>query len=144
MSKRPHQGYTLLQMLKASKPNEVVSRADIAKKLGVNEGSVAIYFHGLKKFFGVDFEVVKEGRAVVGYILISRDAEMSPSGRREASAAKPKTKKVSKTSKVTVTKTKTTQVKTKSKNAPVEIEDLDVEEITDTELSDIKSQLGLA
>lgn len=142
MSKRPHQGYTLLQMLKASKPNEVVSRAAIAKELGVNEGSVAIYFHGLKKFFGVEFEVVKQGRAVVGYKLISRDVEMSPSGRRVATPAK--TKKVSKASKVTVAKTKTTQVKAKSKNAPVEIEDLDVEEITDTELSDIKSQLGLA
>lgn len=141
MSKRPHQGYTLLQMLKASKPNEVVSRAAIAKELGVNEGSVAIYFHGLKKFFGVEFEVVKQGRAVVGYKLISRDVEMSPSGRRVATPTK--TKKVSKASKVTVAKTKTTQVK-KSKNAPVEIEDLDVEEITDTELSDIKSQLGLA
>ena len=142
MAKRPHQGYTLLQLMKASKPGEVVSRATIAKKLGVNEGSVAIYFHGLKKFFNVEFEVVKQGRTVIGYTLISRDAEMSPNGRRGDSSTKTVKAKKPKAVKVQKVATKTTKV-TKSKNSPVEIEDMEIEEITDGELSDIKAQLGL-
>lgn len=141
MAKRPHQGYTLLQLMKASKPGEVVSRATIAKKLGVNEGSVAIYFHGLKKFFNVEFEVVKQGRTVVGYTLISRDAEMSPNGRRGDSSTK--TVKAKKPKVVKVQKVAKSTKVTKSKNSPVEIEDMEIEEITDGELSDIKAQLGL-
>lgn len=145
MSKRVYQGYTLFETLKAAKPGEYVSKEVLAKALKVNAGSIPVYLIGLREWFNVEVKAHKDGRSVVGYELVTRDAEIPMYGRRGAAAAtkatKPKTKKASK---VTVAKTKTTQVKAKSKNAPVEIEDLDVEEITDTELSDIKSQLGLA
>lgn len=144
MANRPFQGYTLFQMLKAAKPDAVVTRAEIAKELGVNEGSVPIYFFGLKKYFGVECETVKNGRAVIGYRLITRDADVPENGRRSAKAATPKATKTVKPKAVkTVVQKSVTKVK-KSKDAPVEVEDLSIEEISDTELSDIKSQLGLA
>lgn len=155
MANRVHQGYTLFQMLKAAKPDEVVSRVDIAKALGVNEGSVPIYFFGLKKYFNVDFEVVKDGRSVVGYKLLSRDAEVPMYGRRgsapgatkPATVKKPKAVKSAKAAKNTVEKV---AVKTTKKPKAVKPEvnedifsDMEVTEITDNELSDIRSQLGL-
>lgn len=147
MASRPFQGYTLFQMLKAAKPDEVVKREDIAKALGVNEGSVPIYFFGLKKFFNVECETVKVGRSVIGYKLLTRDADVPENGRRgNAIKAVAKTPKVNKEKAVkplaVASVTKSVKVK-KQKDAPIEVEDLEISEISDTELSDIRSQLGL-
>lgn len=147
MSSRPFQGYTLFQMLKSANGG-VVSRADIAKELGVNEGSVPIYFFGLKKFFGVDFEVVKNGRAVTGYRLLNGDSvDVPANGRRTSAGAKPvKAAKVAKVKKAKPVMTKVIKVaKSKPiKDDVVDVSDMEIEELTDLELSDIKSQLGLA
>jgi hypothetical protein len=148
MANRPFQGYTLFQMLKASAPDAVVKREDIAKKLGVNEGSVPIYFFGLKKYFGVECELVKDGRSVVGYKLLTRDIEVPENGRRGGkvkAAPKPKTVKVkaTKPAKATIQSvTVRTKAEPKRDVADV-IDDMQIDEIGDNELSDIRAQLGL-
>lgn len=144
MAKRVYQGYTLFNVLKAAKPGKYVSREELGKALGVNPGSVPVYLIGLREWFNVEVKAHKDGRTVVGYELITRDANVPMYGRRGDTATKtkkPKSVKVTKTAMKTVAKQKKVKASTE---APVEIEDMEIEEITDSELSDIKSQLGLA
>lgn len=154
MSKnRPFQGYTLFQMLKAAKPKDVVSRKAIAKALGVNEGSVPIYFFGLKKYFNVEVETIKDGRSVTGYRLISRDAVVPENGRRDASMKAVKPAKPTKVAKAAKPAKVQKVMKTVSNNKKIEVDDgsvptldsdLEISEITDAEMNDLKDQLGLA
>lgn len=151
MSNSPLQIYTLFQMLKSAGANGIVSRADIAKELGVNEGSVPVYFFWLKKF-GVKFDVIKNGRAVQGYRLLNGDEVDVPMNRRKrgshtkaasvkaVKAVKPMAKVKAKPVMAKVTKTANKPVK----DDVVNVSDMEIEELTDIELTDIKSQLGLA
>jgi hypothetical protein len=153
-------------MLKSAGVGNVVSRADIAKTLGVNEGSVPVYFFVLKNKFKVKFAVEKKGRTVIGYKLLADDVDVRenclPRGRKVSAAAKvakttvakvkpPKTAKPAKATEpeaITVVTRASKEVKkakeVKQKLAPVAMEDLEIDEITSNDLEDIKSQLGLA
>lgn len=134
--------YVLFQLLKgAGKKGATV--AECAKALSFAEGSVSPYMWSLRKKFGAEIEVLKDGRKVSGYRLLNAEAVdgvITPKRRGAAT----KTAKVVKTKPVKVQKVAKTAKVTKSKNAPVEVEDMEIEEITDGDLADIKTQLGLA
>lgn len=143
-----------------------VSRSDVAQHLGVSEGSVPVYIFGLKKFFSAEIQNVKNGRKVVGYKLMNPADVTVPAHRlyrrndngavvltnpnsgvtKPVKATKTKVTKAAKkkTSKV-VPATTNNKVAVKSKNAKIEIldKDLEISEITDRELDDIRVSLGL-
>lgn len=136
--------YQLFSLLKSAGNKGATVKA-CAKELEFAEGSVSPYIWSLRKKFGAEIEVIKNGRSVEAYRLLNADvveANITPNRRSGTKAAKPA--KVTKPVKSKPVKTAAAVKPAKSKNAPVEVEDLEVEEISDSELSDIKSQLGLA
>lgn len=139
--------FVLFSLLKSSKG--AVAPEVCAKELGFAVGSVAPYMWSLRKKFGADIEVVKNGRSVVGYKLLNVaevEAVITPK-RRGAATTVAKTAKPTKTKTVVqkvVTKTKKTKIVSEDGSVPTLDADLEISEITDGELNDIKSQLGLA
>ena len=140
--------FVLFSLLKSagSKP---VSPEVCAKELGFAVGSVAPYMWSLRKKFGADIEVVKNGRAVVGYKLLNVSAVESviTPKRRVTAGATTKTVKTAKVKTVVQKVAKTSKVKktvSVDGSVPTLDADLDISEITDGELDDIKSQLCLA
>ena len=134
--------YKLFQLLKSA-GDKGATVSQCAKGLQFAEGSVSPYMWSLRKKFGAEIEVLKNGRNVTGYRLLNADAVEAVITPKRRGAAATKSAKVVKTKAVKVQKVAKTAKVTKSKNAPVEIEDIEIEEITDGELSDIKAQLGL-
>lgn len=131
------QAHSLYNLFTASS-SKSVSRDEIAKHLGVSEGSVPVYIFALRKFFKADIENVKDGRKVVAYRLVNADTIKVPSHRvyrrnenGEVVLEKPNTANVQKTATF--------------KNSEVEIldKDLDIANLGDTEFADIKASLGL-
>lgn len=139
--------YKLFQLLKSA-GNKGATVAQCAKELDFALGSVGGYVVALRQKFGAEIEPIKNGRSTTGYRLLNVDAvEAVITPKRRGAATKPakvtktKTVKMQKVAK-TKTKTKTTRV-SKSDEMPVELDSMEIEEITDSELSDIKAQLGL-
>lgn len=143
-SKNTHQGYMLFSLLKAA-GKKGITRAEAAKALGVRESSVPVYFYGLRTLYNAEIEVQKQGRKVIGYTLMNASqCTISENGRRGTKAAsKPKTK--SKPTKTVSAKTvkvaaKTTAVKD---STPILDSELEISEINDAELNDLKASLGI-
>ena len=130
------QGFILYNLMKAA-GDKGVTKAEIAKALGVREGSIGIYLFGLRKFCNAEFETVKQGRKVVSYKLINADKINVPSARRGSkTVTKPaKVAKVTKTAAVKPAKVEQDHI------APDA--DLHVSQFSDREFNDIKSSLGL-
>lgn len=152
MANRVYQGYTLFQALKAAKPGSYVTKEELGKALGVNPGSIPVYFIGLRDWFGVEIVAHKDGRTVVGYELVTRDIDVPMHGRRSASKGATKTAAVKKPKTAKATKPVVEKVAVKATKKPKATKpeadedifsDMEVTEITDNELSDIRSQLGL-
>lgn len=150
--------FDLFSALKAGGDKGVTPEA-LAKSLSFTTGALAVYIHALRHKFGAQIESVRNGRTVVSYRLVNvaeMEAAITPNRKprtTKAKAAAPKAKaKATKVARVTKTvKTKKTvkaaPVKAKKrKDGPVEVldADLDIAEITDRELNDIRDQLGIA
>jgi len=151
--------FDLFSALKAGGDKGVTPEA-LAKSLSFTTGALAVYIHALRHKFGAQIESVRNGRTVTLYRLVNiaeMEAVITPNRKprtTKAKAAATKTKaKATKATRVTKTvKTKkikaAPKVKAKAKNedGPVEVldADLDIAEITDRELDDIRSQLGIA
>jgi len=138
--------YKLFQLLKSA-GNKGATVSQCAKELNFALGSVGGYVVALRQKFGAEIEPIKNGRSTTGYRLLNVDAVeavITPKRRgaatKSAKVVKTKAVKVKKVAKVA--KTKTTKV-SKSDEMPVELDSMEIEEITDSELSDIKAQLGL-
>lgn len=140
-----HQGYMLFSLLKAA-GKKGVTRAEAAKALGVRESSVPVYFYGLRTLYGADIQVEKQGRKVIGYTLLNpNECTITENGRRGVKATK-----TVKTSKPKAAMTaKTVKVSSSKKSASEEVtpildSDLEISEIGDAELNDLKQSLGIA
>lgn len=152
--------FDLFSALKAG-GDKGVSPDALAKSLNFTTGALAVYIHALRHKFGAQIESVRNGRTVVSYRLVNvteMEAAISPNRKPRTSTKTKKTVKPAKATKakkpakskksektVVVTKTKTTKAR-KNEDGPVEVldADLDIAEITDRELDDIRDQLGIA
>jgi biotin operon repressor len=146
--------FDLFSALKAGGDKGVTPDA-LAKSLNFTTGALAVYIHALRHKFGAVIESVRNGRTVVSYRLVNvaeMEAAISPN-------RKPRTTKAKKTAPAKATKATKTKVKAKKAakaapvkktkvrdDGPVEVLDADLEiaEITDRELADIRDQLGIA
>lgn len=120
--------YFKLQKLLASAPE--ISKETVAKELGVKIHSVPVYIHALKHKFKAEIKNIKNGRQVIAYKLINKDAVKVPQYRSNAAGtivktAKPKT------------------VKVESGVIAVPDKDLEITKIDAREMSDIHSSLGI-
>ena len=154
--------FRLFSLLK-SEGSKGVSPEVCAKELNFQVGSIAPYMNSLRTKFGAKIEVIKNGRAVTAYQLINpaeTEKNITPN-RRGASTV---TKKVAKTA-IKKTATKSVTSKPASKTAVAKVvktiknkervikedefdvptldADLSVSEVTDSELADLRHQLGL-
>jgi biotin operon repressor len=137
----------LVEAFKSAEGN-YVSKADIAKLMGIQEQSVAPYIHDLKRLNRCEFEARKTGRVVDGWALTNPAKALSlklTQSAKGAAAAKPvkaakvvKAKAVAKTAKVVKSSPKADAF-----DIPTLDRDLDISEVTDRELDDLKAQLGL-
>jgi biotin operon repressor len=146
--------FDLFSALKAGGDKGVTPDA-LAKSLNFTTGALAVYIHALRHKFGAVIESVRNGRTVVSYRLVNvaeMEAAISPN-------RKPRTTKAKKAAPAKATKATKTKVKAKKAakaapvkktkvrdDGPVEVLDADLEiaEITDRELADIRDQLGIA
>lgn len=140
--KNAHQGYMLFSLLKAA-GKKGLSRSEAAKALGVRESSVPVYFYGLRTLYGAEIEVQKQGRKVVGYTLLNpNECTITENGRRgtKTTKVKAKSKPMKSVSVKTVKATKAAVVKD---STPILDSDLQISEIDETELNDLKASLGI-
>ena len=141
-------------MLKSGKP---VTFANMVTALGCKEVSVMTYICALRNLFGADIETIRNGRKVEAYQLKNADEiaskmVVSARGSKTAAVKQPKAVKQKPVKAVKATKvTKVSKVAKVAKSKPKEDafdiptldSDLDISEITDRELDDLKFQLGL-
>lgn len=138
------------ELMKSGKP---VPFADILKIVGPNEVTAMTHICALRNLFGGEIDTIREGRKVQAYQLnnaadVAKYMVVKNSG---AVAKTPKAKVVKQkpvqAAKVAVAKTKTVVARSKPKadafDIPTLDSDLDISEVTDRELDDLKMQLGL-
>ena len=119
-----------------------VSPDSLTKALDFSMSSLAVYIHALRHKFGADIESVRNGRTVVAYRLVNIaecEAKISPN-------RKPRTTKHKAVKAVKASRVASSVVKRQSKKDGIQpvLDDMSLTEITDADLSDIKSQLGIA
>lgn len=145
--------FELFSALKAG-GDKGVTPEDLAQALGFKIGALAVYIHALRHKFGANIESIRNGRTVTLYRLVNieeMEKVISPTRKprttkaQAAAKAKPKTKKatVQRTAKVTRTAKAPKRVRKDDGIVPVLDDDLDITEVTDRELADIASSLGL-
>lgn len=145
--------FELFSALKAGGDKGVTPEA-LATALGFKIGALAVYIHALRHKFGANIESVRNGRTVTLYRLVNvaeMEKAISPTRKprttkakatKTVKAAKPKAAKRVKTATVTRT-TSAKKSKVRDGIVPVLDEDMDILEVTDRELADIASSLGL-
>lgn len=142
--------FDLYSALKAG-GDKGVSPESLQKTLGFTQGALAVYIHALRHKFGAVVESVRNGRVVIAYRLANADelsGKILPT--RKPRTVKAKAAKAKKT--VVARVTKTVKAKAPKRTATVQDdgsvavldEDLDIAEMSDRELADIQSQLGIA
>lgn len=134
----------LFTMLKSGKSVTVDSMQSALK---IKTNSIMVLIFQLRNHLGAEIESERQGRKVVSYRLDNAsDIEPKLSGAKTPRASKSvKKPKAVKTPKVSVAKTSAT-VSRKSKVAEdtaVLDEDIDISEVSDAELADLRNQLGL-
>lgn len=132
---------TLLGQFEAAAESDArgLTRADIAQGMRVQEGSVSVYLHWLKKH-GAQFEVVKEGKRVVMWVLKNPGSVTIDGGRKTTS--KP-VKTVVKARKPSPVATKPIVAKKIEEKAVAFDRDLEIASIGDREFFDLRESLGL-
>ena len=144
--------FDLFSALKAG-GDKGVSPESLAQALGFTTGALAVYIHALRHKFGAQIESVRNGRTVVNYRLVNiaeMEAAISPNRKprttkakaTKTAKAKPKAAKRTKAAPVTRT-TSAKKSKVRDGIVPVLDEDMDILEVSDRELADIASSLGL-
>jgi hypothetical protein len=147
--------YRLFSLLKSA-GSKGASPEVCAKELSFQVGSVAPYMNSLRTKFGAKIEVVKDGRSVTAYKLMNVaevEKNITPNRRGAttvaAKVAKPSKKLAKAASKTAVAKVQKT-IKSKAASpredefdVPTLDADLSVSEVTDSELADLRHQLGL-
>ena len=138
------------ELMKSGKP---VPFADILKIVGPNEVTAMTHICALRNLFGGEIDTIREGRKVQAYRLnnaadVAKYMVVKNSG-AVAKSPKPKVVKQNaiKAGKVAVAKSKTVVARSKPKadafDIPTLDSDLDISEVSDRELDDLKMQLGL-
>lgn len=125
--------FNVFEMLKSGKS---VNFDNMVSTLGVKPVTAMVCICALRKDFGADIETERDGRKVVSYKLTNAD-KVAPSMVLKTKATKTKAPKVPR---VKVTKSVS---RVKSGDVPTIDSDFDVEEISDSELADLKHQLGI-
>ena len=133
----------LFTMLKSGKSVTVEAMQSALK---IKNNSIMVLIFQLRRHLGAEIEAERSGRKVVSYRL-DNAATIEPklnSVKAPRAAKTAKTPKVAKAQKVAVAKTSTTvSRKSKSEDIPVLDADLDISEVSDAELADLRNQLGL-
>ena len=119
-----------------------VSLDKMMQTLGIKQGSVMCLISALRNDFGAQIETERDGRKVLSYQMTNADKVVITSKKTA------KTPKVAKTLKVKATKTKTVVSRKAAKDDEFDVPtldaDLDITEVSDAELADLRNQLGLA
>jgi hypothetical protein len=146
------QELTIYEMLKSGNP---VAFADMVKAVGVKEITVMTYICALRQIWGGEVETIRVGRKVESYQLnnagdLAKHMVLKGSGlvTKTAKVKAPKAVKVNpiKAAKVAVAKSKAVvsrKPKADAFDIPTLDRDLDISEVSDRELDDLKMQLGL-
>lgn len=140
--------FQLYSALKSGKNG--VSPEALCETLGFTEGMLAVYIHALRNKFGAVVESVRNGRKVTAYRItnIEEMDKVITANRKPRGPNKNASTKAIKS--VTVARTAKTKAPKKSKRvrddedsmAPV-LDDTSYTEINDSDLADIKAQLGI-
>jgi hypothetical protein len=123
----------LYTLMKDGKPVPVEK---MIKTLNVKQGSIMCLISALRNDFGGEVETVRDGRKVLSYQLTNADKVKIPTKATKTKAAK--------VSRVAVTKSKTTVARSSAKVVSDEIPTLEIEEVSDAELDNLKAELGLS
>ena len=130
----------VFEMLKDGKP---LKFDNLVKRLGCKPVTAMVLICALKRDCNAEIETIRDGRKVDSYQLHNA----TDIAAKMVSTKATKTKAV-KTPKVKATKTKTVvsrkAVKDDEFDVPTLDADLDVSEVSDAELADLRNQLGLA
>jgi len=136
MSSKVQALYTLMQS------GSKVSLDKMMTTLNIKQGSVMCLISALRNDFGAEIETERDGRKVLSYQMTNADKVVITSKKTT------KAPKAAKTPKVKATKTKTVvsrkAVKDDEFDVPTLDADLDITEVSDAELADLRNQLGLA
>jgi biotin operon repressor len=136
----------LVEAFKSAKGN-YLSKEEIASLMGIDAVSVAPYVCELKQRHRCDFAQRRNGRVVEGWVLTNPTKALSLRANQTAKGSKSApvvAKKVAKPVKAAKTKSVVRSVpKANAFDIPTLDRDLDITEVTDRELDDLKAQLGL-
>jgi hypothetical protein len=129
------------EMLKSGKSVTVDS---MVAALGCKPGTLMVHICQMRGHFDAVIETERDGRKVVSYLLANPD-EVAPHMLKN-SIKVAKTLKAAKTPKVKSTKTVVSRKAAKDDefDVPTLDADLDITEVSDAELADLRNQLGLA
>jgi hypothetical protein len=144
MAKMINPSTSMLTLWSLMKDGNSVNFDDIVSAVGQKRNSVMVLICTMRFDFGAEIETERDGRKVKSYKLLNPET-VAPRMVAKAKPSKVKAAKAVKAPKVSVTKTKTT-VSKKSKVVDLDesvSNDFDVEEISDSELADLRNQLGI-
>ena len=145
MSKITSRHVDVYELMKSGKS---VSFDSLVTTLGCKPSTVMALIFGLRRHAGGEIDTERNGRKVESYKLTNA-AEIASKMVLNGSSKTSKTPKVAKKPKVKATKTKTVVsrkaiVKDSEFDVPTLDSDLEITEINDAELADLRNQLGLA
>ena len=133
---------TLWGMLKSGKS---VDFDTIVDTIGQKRNSVMVLICTMKFDFGADIKTERDGRKVKSYKLLNPDAVAPRMVAKVAKATKaPKTAVAVKQTKAVVQRKQKTAKAGASDFEESVANDYSIEEVSDAELADLKSQLGIA
>lgn len=131
------------EMMKDGKPLKFDT---LVSRLGCKPVTAMVLICALRRDCGAVIETIRDGRKVESYQLTNAaDIASKMVGTSKVAKTK-KTAKTTKAAKVSVSKTKTKVSTRKAKATDVAdaVDEYAVEEVSDDELADLKSQLGIA
>lgn len=129
------------EMMKDGKPLKFDT---LVSRLGCKPVTAMVLICALRRDCGAVIETIRDGRKVESYQLTNAaDIASKMVGTSKVAKTK-KTAKTTKAAKVSVSKTKVSTRKAKATDVADAIDEYAVEEVSDDELADLKSQLGIA
>lgn len=146
--------FELFSALKAG-ADKGVSPETLQKATGFNQGALAVYIHALRHKFGAVIESVRNGRTIVSYRLTNAaelESKILPTRKPRTSTVAKKAKTPAKAAKKSAVVARVTRVSKAAAKKTVAVEDgsvpcldsdMDITEITDHDLADIRHSLGI-
>ena len=126
----------IIQIYNIMKDGKSVKFEAIVKAIGAKPITAMVYISDMRTFFGAEFEATRDGRKVIAYRLTNAKDLAPKMVKGVKTVAAPK---AAKTKITTVTK----KVKQPLKKKEAVLDELDINEVTDKELDDLKIQMGL-